>query len=234
MAKLKDMIPGGKGDKMTVEKIAEKHGVSVEHIKKQFDMGVKVEREHSKIPEEAKEIALDHLTENPNYYTKLKSAGLADELKESKVGDVYISIGEAIEEIESGYKKLEKLIKPMNLKPGSRENQNLYKLRHSLIDLKTMFSDSYDFKDTKSGGLTKLDVIKLIDYLDSLASFSIYRDRRAEYDDTFYYDIPYTLLDKYGLTKKVLDKINSNTEDYHGNIGFDDKKKMVHITGGDY
>lgn len=44
-------------------------------------MGVQVEMEHTSDVNVATEIALDHLSENPNYYTKLNQAGLSPELK---------------------------------------------------------------------------------------------------------------------------------------------------------
>lgn len=47
-------------------------------------MGIKVEMEHTKDPEKALDIAMDHLSEDPFYYTKLKMAGLADELEKPK------------------------------------------------------------------------------------------------------------------------------------------------------
>lgn len=59
------------------EEIAKKHGVSTKEILRQLKMGQKVELEHTKDPELAKEIALDHLLELPNYYTKL--AGMENE-----------------------------------------------------------------------------------------------------------------------------------------------------------
>ena len=40
---------------------------------KQLKMGISVEHEHVKSKLLATKIALDHLTENPNYYTKLKT-----------------------------------------------------------------------------------------------------------------------------------------------------------------
>ena len=39
-------------------------------------MGIKVEMEHTNDPEKAKKIALDHLAENPFYYTALKLSGV--------------------------------------------------------------------------------------------------------------------------------------------------------------
>lgn len=40
--------------------------------KKQLEAGIKVEMEHTSSKKIAKEIAMDHLTEDPKYYTKLK------------------------------------------------------------------------------------------------------------------------------------------------------------------
>lgn len=57
-----------------VGKTAQKH----EHVpdenfdQKQLAMGIKVEKEHTDDPEEAKEVAKDHLVELPDYYTRLK------------------------------------------------------------------------------------------------------------------------------------------------------------------
>lgn len=48
---------------------------------KEIGMGIIVENEHTENWKIALKIALDHLKEDPSYYTKLKRAGLADELK---------------------------------------------------------------------------------------------------------------------------------------------------------
>lgn len=42
----------------------------------QLRMGVKVEMEHTRDRRIAQEIAMDHLVEDPQYYTKLVAAGL--------------------------------------------------------------------------------------------------------------------------------------------------------------
>lgn len=55
-----------------VEQIAKKHGTTPERIKKQLKMGMKVEMEHTTDKNEARSIALQHLAERPDYYTKLK------------------------------------------------------------------------------------------------------------------------------------------------------------------
>ena len=71
-----DLIPGGKGDNTDPR--------SLDH--EQFRKGVKVELEHTDDPNISSEIAMDHLAEDPEYYTKLQAAGLADELDDEDPG----------------------------------------------------------------------------------------------------------------------------------------------------
>jgi hypothetical protein len=54
--------------------IAKKHGVSVDKINAQLRNGIQVELEHTGDKNAAKEIALDHLNEFPDYYDRLKKA----------------------------------------------------------------------------------------------------------------------------------------------------------------
>jgi hypothetical protein len=56
----------------TVEQIAKKHRLEVSFIQKQLDMGEPIEHEHTKDHELAMDIALQHLDEIPDYYTRLK------------------------------------------------------------------------------------------------------------------------------------------------------------------
>lgn len=56
----------------TVAQIAKKHRMDVSFIQKQLDMGEPIEHEHTKNHTLAKEIALQHLDEIPDYYTRLK------------------------------------------------------------------------------------------------------------------------------------------------------------------
>lgn len=44
--------------------------------REQLEMGIEVELEHTSDEEIARKIALDHLAEDPRYYTKLLDAGL--------------------------------------------------------------------------------------------------------------------------------------------------------------
>jgi hypothetical protein len=64
-------IKGGKADKMSVKDIANKFNVPVSSIEKQLAMGKKIEHEHTDNLSKAIEIAMDHLSEFPDYYTRL-------------------------------------------------------------------------------------------------------------------------------------------------------------------
>lgn len=67
-----DVVPGGLAKGLSLNDIAEKHGVSVDMMVAEFKKGIAVEMEHTTDREVAKEIALDHLFEDPKYYDKLK------------------------------------------------------------------------------------------------------------------------------------------------------------------
>lgn len=56
-----DFIPGGKGDNADI----------MQFDPKQISKGIEVEMEHTNDPRVALEIAMDHLTELPDYYTRL-------------------------------------------------------------------------------------------------------------------------------------------------------------------
>ena len=66
-----DKIKGGLADNMTLEQIAEKHGVTLDVITTQLEEGIKVEMEHTDDKTTATEIAKDHLFEDAEYYSKL-------------------------------------------------------------------------------------------------------------------------------------------------------------------
>lgn len=69
---LKERIPGGFASGKSQQSIADHHGVSVRLIKRQMRKGIDVEMEHTNDPEIAREIAMDHLMEDPAYYDKLE------------------------------------------------------------------------------------------------------------------------------------------------------------------
>ena len=72
----------------TVEAIAKKHRLDVSFIQKQLDMGEPIEHEHTKDHELAMDIALQHLDEIPDYYTRLKKMETSDKKEHKKFKDV--------------------------------------------------------------------------------------------------------------------------------------------------
>jgi hypothetical protein len=56
----------------SVEQIAKKHRLEVSFVKNQLEMGIPIEHEHTKDKDLATDIALQHLDEIPDYYTRLK------------------------------------------------------------------------------------------------------------------------------------------------------------------
>jgi hypothetical protein len=83
-----DYIKGGKADSLSIEDIAklhsDKNGIDYDKmlkiVKKNYEMGIRVETEHTDEKELVDEITRDHIKENPKYYEILKKANLADEL----------------------------------------------------------------------------------------------------------------------------------------------------------
>jgi hypothetical protein len=69
---MKNKIKGGKGDKITPQKISKLFDVPVFYVEKQIKKGIKVEMEHTNNVDIAREIVLDHLTEFPDYYDRLE------------------------------------------------------------------------------------------------------------------------------------------------------------------
>jgi hypothetical protein len=63
---------------LSVDQLAKRHKVTVQQIKAQLKKGIQVELEHTYDKKIAMQIALDHLKEDPNYYTKLNKANLEE------------------------------------------------------------------------------------------------------------------------------------------------------------
>ena len=78
-----DLIPGGKGD------ITKPSDVDQNELK----VGIEVEKEHvGQNTQMATEIALDHLTEDPKYYSKLVKSGIVDEPEALKLAKELLGI----------------------------------------------------------------------------------------------------------------------------------------------
>jgi hypothetical protein len=86
-------LEGGGADNKSLVQIAKKHNAKnhyqiddmVKSLKKQVDMGLPIEMDHTNDKDKAKEIVYDHLWEDPKYYSKLKKADI-DETDSSSSG----------------------------------------------------------------------------------------------------------------------------------------------------
>jgi hypothetical protein len=82
-----ELLKGGKADNKSLIQIAKKHNAKnyyhiddmVKSLKKQVEMGLPIEMEHTDDKDKAKEIVMDHLWENPSYYTKLKKSNIEED-----------------------------------------------------------------------------------------------------------------------------------------------------------
>jgi hypothetical protein len=141
-------IPGGLAKGLTLNNIAEKHGVSVDIMVAQFKKGISVEMEHTTDREIAKEIALDHLFEDPKYYDKLAkienptNEGLKDLEKELVVlynkafkmmpkSPAQMKVRAEIDKLKKQIDSLKK--ESVNEATASEIVKDLDKVRHDLI-----------------------------------------------------------------------------------------------------
>ncbi len=71
LCELKDLI----GKKTpSFEEIRKRHSITSAQLQAQLTKGIKVEHEHTNSKAIAREIALDHLSEFPDYYDRLEKA----------------------------------------------------------------------------------------------------------------------------------------------------------------
>ncbi len=77
-------IHGGKADNLSLADIATKFKLSINKLKKELDNGIEVEMEHTTSKDIAKDIAMDHLSEIPDYYTRLNKMEKNGEIKWNK------------------------------------------------------------------------------------------------------------------------------------------------------
>jgi uncharacterized coiled-coil protein SlyX len=75
---------------------------------KQLEMGIRHEMEHTDDKSVAKEIAMDHLKEDPEYYTKLKDIDKYDRVDEEADGKKELDYG--VEELDKRWNKLKKAL----------------------------------------------------------------------------------------------------------------------------
>jgi len=79
---------------LSVQQIAKKHRLDVSFIQSQLDMGEPIEHEHTKDHTLAMDIALQHLDEIPDYYTRLKKMEASAKKEHRKFKDVKEALDE--------------------------------------------------------------------------------------------------------------------------------------------
>jgi hypothetical protein len=86
--------------------------------------GIEVEKEHTDNPRVAMKIALDHLDEDPKYYTKLATLGL----EEGFIKDLTAKIKSSSKEQVQSFKELKPLLKKWRIKDLTPEEENNLKI----------------------------------------------------------------------------------------------------------
>lgn len=117
---------------LSPDQLAKRHGVSKEQILQQLKMGIGVEQEHTKDPDQAREIALDHLKELPDYYTRLKK------MEESDIRDILHRSG---------------------VQEAKRDTRDLDKFENLITDIALRLIDEDDDMDPATAGMDILDAV---------------------------------------------------------------------------
>jgi hypothetical protein len=145
-----DVVPGGLAKGLSLNDIAEKHGVSVDIMVAEFKKGIAVEMEHTTDREVAKEITLDHLFEDPKYYDKLKKV-------EEYVDDKGVEhVGAALPQTEE--EPVNESTNPSDIiKDLDKAKNDLLKKVDVLISKKKKLYSNVDIESPMSADEKKLD-----------------------------------------------------------------------------
>ena len=134
----------------TVEQIAKKHRMDVSDIQKQLDMGAPIEHEHTNNKKLAVEIALQHLDEIPDYYTRLKKMEADAKREHKKFKDVkedaVMDLQRGLTELEdSSYDSVDSLMRRIMKKRKMSAKQ----LHNDFVDKHNQTPDTWAKKNMK-------------------------------------------------------------------------------------
>jgi hypothetical protein len=144
----------------TVEQIAAKHRVEIGFIQKQLKIGIPIEKEHTKDVDLATDIALQHLDEIPDYYTRLKKMETSAKKEHKKFKDIKENCGccekDAVKDLEVGlkslndisYKTIDKLMRSIM----KQYNMTAKELHNAFVDKHEKTPDDW-IKSIKEGTL---------------------------------------------------------------------------------
>jgi len=111
-----EKLEGGVADSKSLEELAKKHKVDVKMLTKQFNKGIKVEMEHTDNKQMAKEIARDHISEDPKYYDKLskmETKDIKDNQNDKEMVDGIIDIIKQIKDTSNRKEVTQNMIKKL-------------------------------------------------------------------------------------------------------------------------
>ena len=134
----------------TVEQIAKKHRMDVSDIQRQLDMGVPIEHEHTRNKTLATDIALQHLDEFPDYYTRLKKMEASAKKEHKKFKDVkedaVTDLQRGITELpDASYGSIDNLMKRIS----GMKNVSTKKLHNDFVDKHNQTPDTWAKKNMK-------------------------------------------------------------------------------------
>lgn len=131
--KNEDIVPGGLAKGMTLPDIANHHKVDIDDLMKELELGIKTEMEHTTDKKVAEEIALDHLFEDPKYYSKLTAM---------EKGDVKSEAANPAERIQKLNNRITKLRADMaRAKSDNQKNIFQARLKNALQTLSNIRKD---------------------------------------------------------------------------------------------
>lgn len=191
-----ELIVGGLADGMSIDDIAEKHGVGISQITSQVEKGIDIEMEHVNDADRAREIALDHLFEFPDYYDRLEK--MEDEAK-------------AIHENYNRYRKVKGILPTLLEEVNDEQKLELDRYRMVHNDLED--SEEYDVKD-----LFDADIIDIArnEHLEHIQTMNWLENKLRDYSKEMNSD----LKDKFLITiENNLKKLDvNNTEELKNKI----------------
>lgn len=190
-----DKIEGGKADGMSLEDIAQDHlqrsaphsyaddtlfstnvddkeityNALLDTLKKNFELGIKVEMEHTNDRQIAEEIAKDHLMEEPNYYQKLSTIEpMKESFKSKKIKLIESLLNDNKDFTNSGGKLKYKNNFVYLLGGGSGDIELLFAAPLNVVkEIEFTIDLSNEYQEEKGSGLDDLYLEnKPVDYKD--------------------------------------------------------------------
>lgn len=194
--KNEDIVPGGLAKGMNLTDIANHHKVDIDDLMKELELGIKTEMEHTTDKKVAEEIALDHLFEDPKYYTKLTAM---------EKGDVKSEAANPAERIQTLNNRIAKLRADMaRAKTDNQKNIFQARLKNALQTLSNIRKDLGTKKESvkeaaivykinkpavekflkkypRVGQIMKVLVSKNSDVMKGYKAFIKFNDKNADY-----------------------------------------------------